>query len=218
MLAALAAVAFSAQAQNAGDPAKGKTYAETICVACHGLEGMSAQQPEVYPEGLPYLAGQGEDYLAKQLRDFQSGARTTNAVMAGMASTVPPEDVINVAAWYATQKHDTKLLPQTEDETKLALEPLDEAAMARGKQLWRAGDAARGIPACSGCHGQHAEGLPAQYPALAGQYAPYLLHQLKFFASGVRNNDAESVMRDIAGRMSENEMKEAIGYAVQLKP
>jgi cytochrome c553 len=218
MLAALAAVAFSAQAQTAGDPVKGKQYAETVCIACHGVEGMSAQQPDAYPNGLPYLAGQGADYLAKQLRDFQNGVRTTNPVMAAMAASVPPEDVANVAAWFAAQKHDMSLIPKTPDEAKLAPAPLDEAALERGKQLWRAGDAERGIPACSGCHGQHAEGLPAQYPALAGQFAPYLIHQLQLFASGERTNDPESVMRDIAGRMSENEMKEAIGYAVQQKP
>jgi cytochrome c553 len=79
-----------------GTQAAGKAKAETVCAACHGADGNS-QNPQY-----PILAGQQEDYLRKALHDYKSGARS-NAIMAGMAATLSPTDVENVAAWFASQ-------------------------------------------------------------------------------------------------------------------
>ena len=89
--------------------------------------------------------------------------------------------------------------------------------MARGKQLWRAGDAAKGIPACSGCHGPAGKGLPAQYPRLAGQFPEYTEAQLKSFRSGERANDPERMMREIADKLSDNDIKAVSEYAAGLR-
>ncbi len=93
---AVAATVMMASPVFAGDAAAGKTKAG-ICAACHGPTGISAIP--MYPN----LAGQKEAYLAKQLKDFKSGARK-DPVMAPMAMGLSDEDVANIAAYYAGMK------------------------------------------------------------------------------------------------------------------
>ncbi len=73
-----------------------KKKVQEICAACHGLDGVS--QVAEYPK----LAGQYPDYLAKALRDYKSGARK-NAIMAGFAQTLTPQDIANLSAYYSVQ-------------------------------------------------------------------------------------------------------------------
>ena len=80
----------------AGDIAAGKAKSVT-CVACHGAEGMSSNPL------WPHLAGQQEQYLAKQLRDFRAGTRK-DPVMGPMAAPLSDEDIDNLAAYYASLK------------------------------------------------------------------------------------------------------------------
>lgn len=201
-LAALLVAGFTVNAAEEAapkaDPAKGKVLAESICVACHGVDGNS-------PTALyPHLANQGEAYLIKQLQAFKSGARV-DPVMSGMAATLVDDAAVrDVSAWYASQQ--AKPAPAT-----------NESLIARGKQLWRAGDAAKGVPACSGCHGPAGKGLPAQYPRLAGQHPEYTETQLKRFRLGERANDPEQMMRAISARLSDADMKAVSEYAAGLR-
>lgn len=205
-LAALLVAGFTVnaaeEAKPKADPAKGKVVAESICVACHGADGNSMTSAN------PHLAGQGRDYIYKQLVAFKSvdgkPAARNNAIMAGMVAALTDEDMKNVAAWYSQQ----------------ALKPAvatQEALIPRGQQLWRAGDVAKGIPACAGCHGPAGKGLPAQYPALAGQFPEYTEAQLKSFRSGERANDPEAMMRAIADKLSDNDIKAVSEYAAGLR-
>ncbi|MDE2585626.1 MAG: c-type cytochrome, partial [Betaproteobacteria bacterium] len=93
----------------------------------------------------------------------------------------------------------------------------DEKLVAQGQKLWRGGDIQKGIPACAGCHGAAGAGLPAQFPRLAGQYADYTEAQLKLFRTGERANDPEKMMRTIAGKMSDQEIKAVAEYAAGLR-
>ena len=204
--AALLATSFlthaSAEAVSKADPAKGKVIAETVCVACHGADGNSMASAN------PHLAGQVEQYLYKQLKNFKAAdgkpAARNNAIMAGMVAALSDEDMKNVAAWFASQK----LKPAVaKDETKIAL----------GQKLWRQGDFKKGIPACAGCHGPAGAGLPAQFPRLSGQFAEYTEAQLKAFRLGERANDPEKMMRDIAGKMSDAEIKAVSEFAAGLR-
>ncbi len=86
-----------------------------------------------------------------------------------------------------------------------------------GKQLWRKGDFERGIPACAGCHGPAGAGLPSQYPRLAGQYAEYTVQQLKNFRAEDRSNDPERMMRTIADKMSDRQIKAVADYIAGLR-
>jgi len=205
-LAVLLATSFiahaSEEAKGKADPAKGKIIAETVCVACHGADGNSAASAN------PHLAGQGEEYLYKQLTNFKAAdgkpAARNNAIMGGMVAALSDQDMRNVAAWFASQK----LKPAVaRDQSKIAL----------GQKLWRQGDFKKGIPACAGCHGPAGAGMPAQYPALAGQFPEYTEAQLKTFRSGERNNDPESMMRTIAAKLSDVEISAVAEYAAGLR-
>ncbi len=94
-LAGIAALAGAAPA-HAADLAKGQQIAQATCVACHGKDFKSGLDPS-YPK----LAGQYPDYLAKALRDYQTGARK-NPIMAGVAKPLSRADIQNVAAYLAS--------------------------------------------------------------------------------------------------------------------
>jgi cytochrome c553 len=94
--ALVVAAALVAIPTAAADLAAGQAKAREICQACHGMDGNSATAD--YPK----LAGQYPDYLAKALRDYQSGRRK-NPIMAGMAAPLTAKDIENLAAYYAAQ-------------------------------------------------------------------------------------------------------------------
>lgn len=89
LVAGLAA-AFPAMA---GDAAAGKAKS-AICIACHGSEGVSLNPL------WPNLAGQKEQYLAKQLKDYRDGRRN-DPLMTPMAKPLSDGDIADLAAYYA---------------------------------------------------------------------------------------------------------------------
>ena len=208
VLAALAAVgllwAAQAVAQGAAKPdvAKGEQIAKQVCAACHAADGNSVAAAN------PKLAGQFPEYLHKQLVNFkpQGGkkAERDNAIMAGMVANLSDSDMRNVAAYYASQK----LRPAAAGSKELA---------AQGQKLWRGGNAANGVPACAGCHGPDGAGIPSQFPRLAGQFAEYVEAQLKLFRAGGRANDPNGMMRGVAARMTDQEIKAVAEYAAGLR-
>ena len=73
------------------------------------------------------------------------------------------------------------------------------------------------MPACAGCHGATGKGLPAQYPLLGGQWSEYTEAQMIAWRSGARANDPNSMMRTIAARLSDREIKAVSDYAAGLR-
>ena len=197
MMATSAVWAAEPSAQ-APDLANGQKIATQTCAACHGVDGHS-----VAPAN-PHLAGQHADYLAKQLRDFKANKERKNAVMFGMASPLTAADMRDVSAHYAAQKPK----PGAAQNKEL---------VALGQKLYRGGNAATGVPACSSCHGPNGSGIPSQYPRLAGQYADYTAAQIKAFRSAERANDGNQIMRMIASRMTDQEVAAVAQYAAGLR-
>jgi len=197
--AAGVAALFSAQAQ---DLAKAQNTANQVCAACHAADGNSTAPAN------PKIAGQIPEYLHKQLVDFkpQGGNKPAreSAVMQGMVANLSEADMKNLAAYYAGQK----LKPAAAADKTLAL---------AGQKLWRGGNPASGVPACSGCHGPAGAGMPAQYPRLGGQYAEYIAAQLKAFKEGARANDPNGMMRGVTARMTEREIRAVAEYAAGLR-
>jgi cytochrome c553 len=179
-----------------GDASAGKSKA-AVCAACHGADGNSPS--DAYPK----LAGQGEAYLLKQLKNFKSGERQ-NAFMAPMVANLSEQDMADLAAYFSSQT--------------IAAGATPEEFVELGKAIYRGGNKESGVPACMACHGPNGSGMPAaKWPALAGQYTAYVEAQLHAFADGARNNDPNSIMRDIASRMSDEEIKAVSAYVSGLK-
>lgn len=195
-----ASVATAADLPKA-DTAKGQTIATQVCAACHGADGNSPAPVN------PKLAGQIPEYLHKQLVNFKpvnGKAERANPVMMGFASALSPEDMRNVSAYFAGQP--AKAGAARNKET-----------IALGQKLWRGGDVQRGLPACASCHGATGAGIPVQYPRLSGQHSEYIETQLKAFRVGERANDSNRVMRAIAAKMTDADIRAVADYAAGLK-
>jgi cytochrome c553 len=195
--------ALAAQPLPKADAAKGQQIATQVCAACHGTDGNSPAPAN------PKLAAQIPEYLAKQLANFKPGAggrpaERGNAIMAGFAAALSPDDMRNLAAFYSAQR----LQP---DKAR------NKDTIEIGQRIYRGGIAERGVPACAGCHGPRGEGVPAQFPALGGQFADYLDAQLKAFRAGARANDPNRMMRMTAAKLTDAEMKAVSDYIAGLR-
>ena len=194
----LAAPVLAADAQAPAakvDPKKGEAVATSVCAACHSVDGSRGSPAN------PILQGQHPEYLAKQLAEFKAGKRTS-PIMQGMAATLTEADMRNVAAFYAA-KHAKPGFAKSKDAAEL------------GEKIWRGGIAAKGVPACAGCHSPNGAGIPSQFPRLAGQHADYTAAQLTAFRAGTRTNNAQMVA--IAARLSDVEIRALADYAAGLR-
>jgi cytochrome c553 len=179
------------------DPAKAQQIVTQVCSACHGADGNSAIPAN------PNLARQIPEYITKQLSNYKSGERV-NAVMAGMVAALSPADMTNLGAYFWSQT----AKPGVATNKELAL---------LGQSLYRGGNAATGVPACSGCHSPDGVGIPKQYPRLAGQHAEYTAAQLKAWRSGERANDPNKMMRMIAAKLTDREIQALSEYIQGLR-
>lgn len=188
----LLTLGISGLAHAAGDAAAGQGKI-AMCSACHNADGNS-----MVPN-FPKLAGQGERYLLKQMRDIKSGARPV-VEMTGMLDAMTEQDLADIAAWYASQKG--------------TIGAADPALVEHGEALYRGGKLVDGVPACTGCHSPNGEGLDlAVYPKLNGQHADYIAKQLTDFREGNRTNDGDAmIMRSIATKLSNKDIKALSSY------
>ncbi len=179
---------------NGGDPEAG--YSKSgMCAACHGADGNSLVA------NYPKLAGQGADYIAKQLADFKSSARK-DPVMAGMVAALSTQDMADLGAFFSSQK----------------ISAGHEKTNEVGRKLYFGGDAERGITACVACHAASGKGVSqAKFPSVAGQHVAYLTSQLDKFRSGARDNDNSSIMRKIAMKLTDDDITALTEYMSSLK-
>jgi len=203
LLISLLLVAGSIQAQEAAPNLESaKQIASTLCAGCHNADGNS--QLAVNPK----LAGQIPEYLYKQLRNFKgaegAAPERVNATMNAMVAGLSDDDMKGLAHYFAGQT----LEPSVATNGQL---------VEMGQKIWRAGDASKGLPACAACHGPAGAGLPAQFPRIAGQFAEYTEAQLKAFRAEERANDPAKMMRMIALKMTDKEIKAVADYAAGLR-
>lgn len=193
-IAALLIAAAAACPAVAQDHARARQIVGGKCFLCHGMTGESSS--EVYPR----LAGQNAAYVAKQLRDFQSGRRK-GTTMNDMAAGLSPDDVEALGRFYADQKAEPHA-------------PADADLAAMGRYLYTKGNALSGVAACASCHGPKAGGTET-LPRLAGQQAAYVEEQLKLFNKRERNND-NAVMHSIAAKLTALESRALAEYLSSL--
>ena len=195
----LAATISGAIVSNSALPASVEAGAAkaVVCQACHGANGNSAN-----PEW-PSLAGIGADYIAEQLKNFKDGKRP-NPVMMPNAMTLKDDDMDNLGAYF-------------DSLTNTGLEA-DPSYWQAGQKLYRAGDAARAIPACMACHGPTGRGNePAKFPALRGQQSVYVMKQLNDYASGARTTGPNGIMPTISKRLSPDDIRNLASYLQGLR-
>lgn len=193
-----AALVASLAAVIASPPSIGadaKQLVTTLCAACHGEDGNSSVG--VYPK----LAGLQADYIVKQIKDFVAGKRK-NELMTPIAENLSSGDIPAIAAHFSAQKP----APGKVENPQL---------VAAGKRIFEDGNTTSGVPACAGCHQPDAAGNE-RFPRLAGQHQAYILQELTDLKSGLRANDRGRVMRAVAERMTEDEMKAVAEYLAGL--
>jgi len=211
----IAVLAHSASAGNADAGAE----KVAVCAACHGTDGNSPAA------AFPKIAGLGEAYLLKQLEDIQAWDQAAAAdkatvgrpvlEMTGMLAGLNNQDLADMAAFYAGQA--MQITGSAEQQVRINSGVMVDG-LALGEQLYRAGNHATGVPACTGCHSPSGQGnAPAGYPRLGGQYADYIVKQLKAFRGGERMNDGETMaMRLVAKNMSDAEITAVANYIAGL--
>jgi cytochrome c553 len=77
--------------------------------------------------------------------------------MTAIAKALSPDDIADVAAYYATVE--TPFPPLATGDPDL---------VAKGQQLAEIGNAAKGLPSCSACHGARGAGELPTVPYLGG--------------------------------------------------
>lgn len=201
----LVSAVLSGVAGAAGDPAAGSGKAAT-CTACHGPEGNSVNAE------WPKLAGQIPEYLVKQLHDFKAGKRS-DQMMSPMAQPLTEQDIQDLAAYYGGQR--------------IQAGAGDAEKRAQGEKIYTKGKQRPTVLACIGCHGTTGQGNrewgqrlaapPAVLaPALGSQHQTYIVKQLKAYQQGTRKNDVGHVMRDIANRLTEQDIVAVAEYIATL--
>ncbi len=193
------------------DPAKGQQIVAAVCAACHAVDGNSAIAAN------PKLAAQHPEYLLKQMKDFKGDGgkqpERVNPVMNGMIAAFNEEQMRDIAAFLSEQK----LKPEVAK---------NRDTIEFGQQLYRGGNESKGLPACSGCHGPTGAGIPGQFPRIGGQFAEYVETQLRSFREGAqvpaandkaRTNDPAKMMRMVAIKMTDAEIKAVSDYVAGLR-
>lgn len=213
----LLGVASGAAAQR-GDAALGAQKADTErCLECHGTAVVGSSRSLGTEGKFPKLDGQAPDYIRKQLRDFRSGARNHD-FMQIMARSVTDEDVADIAAYFHS------LPPMKGEPRPQGLPPeADPAQAGAGQRLYTQGDAARGVPACIGCHGEGGrsqllgQGRAAvRVPHIGGQEWRYLDKQLRDWRSGERRNSPGGVMNQAVRGLTDDEIAALASYLAGL--
>jgi cytochrome c553 len=130
-----------------------------VCAICHGEQGIP-NNPTI-----PVIWGQQENYLLKQIHDFESGDRDFEA-MTWMASTLSQSEMASAAAYFAKKGWPAR------STGAAAAPPAATAAV------------------CQVCHQQNFAGGVAA-PRLAGQGYEYLVETMRRYAEGERTNNAD---------------------------
>ncbi len=193
-----------------GDAQAGQGKA-AACAACHGADGNATV--ELYPS----IAGQSERYVAQQMALIANGQRTSGASVAMLpfVQDLSPQDMRDIGAYFATQKAAAGIA----DDTVVADGPYKGLNFYEiGQQLYRGGDASRGLPACMACHGPTGAGNPGPaYPHIGGQHASYVARRLQEYQAGHTSETDKAhfqIMATVAAKLSEQEIQ-ALGSYLQ---
>ena len=179
-----------------GDAAAGQSKS-MVCAACHSADGNSVVS--IWPK----LAGQKVNYLQTQIKAFRDGDRQDPS-MQPMVANLSDQDIADLSAYFANQQ--------------VSSVDADPVKVQLGALIYRGGNSETKVPACMACHGPDGSGNnQAGWPSLNGQHADYVEKQLHAYADGSRTSDPKSMMREVASRLSEQEIKAVAQFVTGLQ-
>ncbi|MFI4928096.1 MAG: c-type cytochrome [Burkholderiales bacterium] len=194
-LVLMAGCADPTRSRNTADPAvPAITLAQQVCSNCHGMTGVSVSP------NFPELAGQTPDYLLGQLQAFKSHGRQDPAgfeYMWGLSRHLSDAQMQGLASYYAAQ-------------APAPARPAGVGDVHKGESIFTGGIPDRGVPACTSCHGDKAQGHDA-FPRLAGQHADYVVKQLMVFQR-TDERPAGAAMKVVAHELHETDMRDVAAY------
>ncbi len=170
------------------------------CISCHQSDGNSVNTE------MPKIAGLSYEYIVKQLQEFKLGAegKRNNPVMQAIAVELNEEDMHLLAEYYSSQT--------------MSLSAATNSNIELGEKIYRIGNKVTGVSACAACHSQDGHGNKwAGFPKLSGQNAAYIAAQLHNFKESTRSNDLNSMMRQVASRMTDEEIEAVSNYISGLR-
>jgi cytochrome c553 len=171
------------------------------CESCHGPQGLG--------RGLgaaPRLAGQKVDYLYASLSAYARQQRFSG-IMQPVAARLNDGEMLRLAQHYAN-------LPRIAP-TPTSNAPAD---VQRGEKIANDGIREQRVPACNSCHGPGGPRNPV-YPELSGQYANYIVLQLKLFQREQRGGTSYAhLMRHVAPQLDDEQMRDVAVYYESLSP
>lgn len=162
------------------DPSRGESIVYS-CLGCHGIDGYRNAYPSYR---VPKLGGQKAAYLVAALRGYRDGTRQ-HPTMQAQAASLSDQDIEDVSAVFATLNNETVAAGGTQGAS------FDKAAT------------------CVACHGQNGISASPTWPTLAGQHEDYLIHALKQYRSGERQN---AVMMPMASGLTDADIAQLAAY------
>ena len=172
------------------------------CTVCHGAQGRA--MPGGYQ---PRLAGKPAGYLYHQLLNFRDGRRDYGP-MTALVDPLSDAYLQEIAAHFAALE-----VPYPAPQPSTAA----PATLQRGEQLVRHGDPARGVPACTQCHGDTMMGVAPAIPGLLGLPRDYVNAQLGAWRSGKRRAQAPDCMAHVAQQLSLGDI-DAVSHWLAAQP
>ena len=186
-LTAAVVVGAPAQAQQSGDAERGYVLSDT-CMGCHGIRGHRNAFPTFR---VPKLGGQHERALYLALVGYAERNRS-HPTMYAQSATLTDQDKLDIAAWFASLGE-----PRSGRED-------------RGPRVERGREKAA---TCAACHGQDGISPNPEWPSLAGQHESYLLHTLRQYQNGERE---DPVMAGLVANLSDEDLRDLSAfYAAQ---
>jgi cytochrome c553 len=173
-------------------------FVAAYCAGCHGPGGQGSNP--VFPK----LAGQRPDYLFRELQKFRNGTRK-GTIMQVRLGNLPDRDLAVLARYLGGLRR----MPDSPDGA-----PPEET----GRLLYEEGNAARGLPACSSCHGANTHGdlHAVPVPRLTAQHASYIEGQLDRFLGGTRL-PGQSPRHPLAERLEDSEITSVSRYISRIE-
>ncbi len=168
-----------------------------VCAACHGDAARNKE------DSIPNIAGQMPLYLEAQLKDFRAQTRAETDVQAymwGISALLDDKVIKGISEYFAAQP-------------AAAGVPGEAKLVAQGQKIYAEGIHDKGVRACAGCHGAHAEGASV-FPRLAGQKSKYVLAQLRIFSTRLRPHGV--LMKNEVAGLSAEQMRALAEYVQSL--